>query len=136
MSDTSAREAFEKWAIDNQEAHVQQPLDGLKLNLAWRAWCAALAWSAKDFAYEMGNRPQTPHAAGGELREALRFVLTHHQLEGTDLVGWFGTCSCGGQGRLPVDFETQEEYVEHILSNLPLALAAQTSPAAGEGRDR
>jgi hypothetical protein len=53
-----------------------------------------------------------------ERDEALKHVLTHHYRQGTDLVGWFGTCSCGGQGREPVDFENEEEYVEHIFKEL------------------
>lgn len=62
-------------------------------------------------------------------REGLRDALKAHRPCGTDLVGWFGTCSCGAGGEC-VDFETVDEWIDHVFEQAALAGAG---PASNEG---
>lgn len=47
------------------------------------------------------------------LIEELRKVVGAHRLQRSDLVSYYGTCSCGNGG-WPVDFETEDEWASHI----------------------
>lgn len=44
----------------------------------------------------------------------LRQAVKHRVLR-TDLVGWFGCCSCGAGGEI-VDFETEQDWLDHIAA--------------------
>jgi hypothetical protein len=42
-----------------------------------------------------------------------------HRVLPSDLVAHFGICSCQKEGEMPVDFETEQDYIDHLRAILP-----------------
>lgn len=50
-------------------------------------------------------------------RDTLTVAVKHRILK-SDLVGYLGRCSCQKEGEFPVDFETEEDWIRHVIDAL------------------
>jgi hypothetical protein len=95
------------------------------------AWFAGAIETGRDASRALAANASTPTVcpAGPVVEGELRAAMKAHLPRGTDLVGWFGTCSCGAGGEC-VDFETVDEWIDHVFAR---ARAALTNDPAREG---
>ncbi len=57
-------------------------------------------------------------------RQALREAMKAHvPLYDEILVGWFGSCSCQKSREIPLDFETVDEWIDHVFAEAALQVA-------------
>jgi hypothetical protein len=102
--------------------------------LAWREYDCALKGlqpDAIEYIYKAVDREFLPliqaelDARVAAALDAAVPTFLQHRLCGTDLVGWYGTCSCQKSGEMPVDFETEQDYINHLRSVLIPASARE-----------
>ena len=75
--------------------------------------------------YHAGAPHNAVQREAQQFEKFIELIKRHHLIKGSDLVGWYGRCSCGQNNMCPFDIEDESDYYVHLYQVAALESAAR-----------